>query len=128
MRDPIFILCDKVRLTSLEIHRFLRSGHLEKIYARSLCHRLRRQGLKVVNEHPLEVRDEDGTVLGEMYADLFVEDCLMVEIKACSTLANEHIAQLLGYLRASGIEHGLLVNFGAAKLQIRKFALAQTIP
>ena len=126
MRDPIFMLCDKVRTTSLEIHRFFRSGHLEKIYARSLQNRLKQQGLKVEMEHPLQVQDQDGTVLGDMYADLFIENCLIVEIKACSTLVDEHVAQLLGYLRASGVEHGLLVNFGAAKLQIRKFAMSKS--
>ncbi|MGZ4961941.1 MAG: GxxExxY protein [Limisphaerales bacterium] len=47
----------------------------------------------------------------------------MVELKAASTLVNEHVAQLLGYLRASRIEHGLLVNFGAPKFQIKKYLL-----
>jgi GxxExxY protein len=57
-------------------------------------------------------------------ADLYVEDCLIIELKACQSLASEHIAQLLGYLRASRIEHGLLINFGAPKLQIKKYALS----
>jgi GxxExxY protein len=70
------------------------------------------------------VRDEDGTVLGNYFADLFVEGRLIVEIKACKALADEHIAQILGYLRASGIEHGLLINFGSGKFQIRKFVLS----
>ena len=48
---------------------------------------------------------------------------LIVELKACNAIANEHIAQLLGYLRASQIEHGLLINFGAPKLQIKKYVL-----
>ena len=64
-------------------------------------------------------------MLGEYFADLFVEDCLIVELKACKALAPEHTAQLLGYLRACQIEHGLLVNFGAPKLQIRKYALTE---
>jgi len=64
-------------------------------------------------------------VLGEYFADLFVESKLIVELKACKALALEHTAQLLGYLRACHIEHGLLVNFGAPKLQIRKYVLSE---
>ncbi|HYT59054.1 MAG TPA: GxxExxY protein, partial [Haliangiales bacterium] len=67
--------------------------------------------------------DEDGTLLGDFYADLFIEDQLIVEVKAVRNLVEEHVAQLLGYLRASRIEHGLLVNFGAVKFQIKKYIL-----
>ena len=64
-------------------------------------------------------------MLGEFFADLFIEGCLLVELKACKTVVNEHVAQLLGYLRASRIENGLLINFGSAKLQIKKYILTQ---
>jgi len=56
-------------------------------------------------------------------ADLFVAGKLVVEIKACRCLVDDHVAQLLGYLRASRIEHGLLINFGSPKLQIKKYIL-----
>ena len=105
--------------------RYLRYGHLEKVYENGLAHRLRKAQLKVEQQYPLKVYDEDGTVLGEYFADLFVESKLIVELKACKSLAPEHIAQLLGYLRACHIEHGLLVNFGAPKLQIRKYVLSE---
>ena len=62
-------------------------------------------------------------VVGEYFADLLIAGNLWVEIKAAKTLAPEHEAQLLGYLRATGFEHGLLLNFGARKFQIRKYAL-----
>ena len=116
-------LCDRVRTTSLDIHRFLRSGHLEKVYENALTHRLTKSGLNVQQQYPIDVFDEDGTVLGHFIADLLVEECLIVEIKACRTLANEHVAQILGYLRASRFETGLLINFGAQKLQIKKYLL-----
>jgi GxxExxY protein len=119
-------LCDVVRETSFDVHRYHRSGHLEKIYENALAHRLRNKGIAIEQQHPLHVYDEDSTLLGEFYADLFVENKLVVEVKACKTLADEHIAQLLGYLRASRIEHGLLVNFGAPKLQIKKFILSES--
>jgi GxxExxY protein len=74
----------------------------------------------------LKSQDEDRTVLGDYFADLLVEKELIVELMACKTLASEHVAQLLGYLRAWPIEHGLLINFGAPKLQVKKFALSDT--
>ncbi len=126
-RDPAEInkLCDVIRETSFEIHKFLRSGHLEKIYENALAHRLSKIGIQVIQQHPLDVSDEDGTLLGHFCADLFVANKLVVEVKACRGLVDEHIAQLLGYLRASRIEHGLLINFGAQKLQIKKYILSR---
>jgi GxxExxY protein len=64
---------------------------------------------------------KDGTVLGGYYADLFVENQLIVELKACTSVIEEHIAQLLGYLTSSRIETGLLINFGSAKLHVKKY-------
>ena len=119
----VFELCDIVRETGYAIHQFLRNGHLEKVYESALVHRLRKQGLHVSPQHPLAVQDQDGTVLGEFFADLFIEDMLIVELKAVRHVVDEHIAQLLGYLRCSRIEHGLLVNFGAPHFYIKKFIL-----
>ena len=116
-------LCDIVRQTSFDIHCYLKSGHLEKVYENALVHRLRKQGIQVIPQHPLKVYDEDGTVIGDYFADLFVENVLIVELKASRAIDNEHIAQLLGYLRSSRIETGLLVNFGASKLYIKKFLM-----
>mgnify|MGYP001827645956 CR=1 FL=1 len=120
----IFELCDTIRETSFALHRYLRHGHLEKVYENGLVHRLRQKGIQIEQQYPLQVFDKDGTVLGDYIADLLVEDKLIVELKACKTLAEEHIAQLLGYLRACQYEHGLLINFGAPKLQIKKYILS----
>ena len=125
--ESIKQLCDIVREASFDIHRYLRSGHLEKIYKNALVHRLANRGISAEREYPLKVYDEDGTLLGQLYADLFVDNRLIVEVKACEGLASEHTAQLLGYLRASHTEHGLLVNFGAAKLQIKKYVLTPPV-
>ena len=118
-------LCNIVRETSFAIHRYHRCGHLEKIYENALAHRLRKQGLKVEQQFPLTVYDEDGTILGEYFADLFVEDCLIVELKACKVVADEHVAQVLGYLKSSRIETGLLINFGSSKLYVKKYLMTQ---
>lgn len=123
IRHDIFQLCDLVRDASYALHKFLRHGHLESVYEKGLRHRLEKQGLRVEAQFPLEVRDEDGTALGQFYADLFVENRLIVEIKAVKQLIDAHVSQLLGYLRATGIEHGLLINFGSPKLEVRKYIL-----
>jgi GxxExxY protein len=122
-KDPIFQLCDVVRETSFSLHKYLRHGHVEKVYQNGLLHRLRKQGLIAEAEVPLQVRDEDGTILGDFYADLLVQKELLVELKAVKQLTDEHVAQLLGYMRTAGIEHALLINFGSARLEIRKFIL-----
>ena len=126
MKD-IMQLCDVVRETGFAIHRYHRNGHLEKIYQNALVHRLRKQGLEVKSEHPLQVSDEDGTLLGDFKADLLVENRLIVEIKAVRAVLDEHVAQLLGYLRSSRMEHGLLVNFGGPKFHIKKYILNEAL-
>ncbi len=127
-KDPVFVLCDIIRETAFSLQKYHRHGHAEKVYENGLAHRLRKQGLRVAQQHPLNVYDEDGTILGEYFADLVVENQLIVELKACRSLADEHVAQLLGYLRSSRLEHGLLINFGAPILQVRKYALSDPNP
>jgi GxxExxY protein len=119
----VFELCDRIREAAFNMHAYLRHGHLEKVYENGLAGRLRKSGLSVDQQRPLQVLDEDGTVLGDYYVDLFVENALIVELKACRTIANEHVAQTLGYLRACGCRDALLLNFGAPALQVRKLIL-----
>jgi GxxExxY protein len=118
-------LCDLVRSTAYAIHVYHGSGHLEKVYENALSHRLRKIGLEVKQQHPIPVLDEDGTVLGDYHSDIIVEDRLLVELKAVRTLLKAHVAQVLGYLKSTRMEHGLLMNFGAPKFQIRKYAYSQ---
>ena len=120
----IFALCNVIRETSFEIHSYLRHGHREQIYENALVHRLRKQGIGIEQQPEVRVFDEDGTELGYLKADLLVEAQLICEIKAVRMIVNEHIAQLLGYLRASRLEHGLLINFGGPRLEVRKLILS----
>jgi len=120
--NDIKTLCDQVRQTAYDIHVYHGHGHLEKVYENALAHRLAKAGLDVKQQHPIKVYDEDGTLIGDYLADLLVEGELIVELKACKTLAAEHEAQVLGYLKASRLEQGLLINFGSYKFEIRKFA------
>ena len=115
-------LSDRVREISYAIHVYHGHGHLEKVYENALAHRLKKAGFNVRQQHPIKVYDEDGTLIGDYLADLLVEDQLIVELKTVKSLAPEHEAQVLGYLKSSRLEHGLLINFGSYKFQIRKFA------
>lgn len=123
----IFQLCDTIRETAFSLHKYLHHGHLEKVYENGMLHRLRKIGLDVNPQFPLAVLDEDGTPLGDYFADLMVSGVLIVELKACRALDDSHVAQLLGYLRGCRIEHGLLINFGAPRLQIKKYVLSDAI-
>jgi GxxExxY protein len=123
--NEIFKLCDIVRETAFSLHCYLRHGHLEKVYENGLANRLRKKGIQVVQQKPIQVQDEDGTALGDYFADLYIENVLIVELKACKTVASEHMAQLLGYMRGSHKEHGMLINMGAPKLWVKKYALSQ---
>jgi len=124
MKD-IKSLCDQVRQTAYAIHVYRGHGHLEKVYENALAHRLRKAGLDVKQQHPIKVYDEDGTLIGDYLADLLVEGELVVELKTAKALANEHEAQILGYLKSARLEHGLLINFGSYKFEIRKFAWSE---
>jgi GxxExxY protein len=121
-------LCDIVRETSFAIQKYHRHGHLEKIYENALAHRLRNLGLRIEQQYPLKVYDEDGFLLGEYFADLLVEQKMIVELKAVREIADEHVAQLLGYLRSARVETGLLINFGAPKLYVKKYLMTDQVP
>jgi len=118
-------LCDIVRQTAYDIHVYHGNGHLEKVYENALVHRLRKAGFDVKQQYQLKVYDEDGTEIGEYFADLFVDNRLIVELKAAKTIADEHVAQTLGYLKAARIEHGVLIDFGSYRFQIRKYVFSE---
>jgi GxxExxY protein len=123
--NDINALCDRVRQIAYDIHVYHAHGHLEKVYENTLVHRLRKHGFEVKQQSLIQVLDEDGTVVGDYFADLLVENQLVVELKTAKALAPEHEAQVLGYLKSSRLEHGLLINFGSYKFEIRKFARSE---
>ena len=85
--------------------------------------RLTKQRIRVAQQFPIEIYDEDGTKLGHYTADLLVEQVLIIELKACQMLRTEDTAQLFGYLRGSRLKHGMLINFGARKIELKKLIL-----
>lgn len=94
-------------------------GFVEKVYENALAVAARKAGLMVEQQYPIKVTFE-GVVVGEFSADLFVEKRVLVELKAVSMLTQEHTAQALNYLRATGVEVCLLINFGRSKIEIKR--------
>lgn len=116
-------LTGAIRQTAFEVHRYFGNGFLEKIYEGALENRLRKKGHTVARQVPLEVVDEDGTVVGHYNVDLLIEGLVLLEIKAARQLVPEHQAQILNYLKATGIRVGMLINFGATRIQIKRFTI-----
>ena len=113
--------CDRIRQIAYDLHLYLGVGYLEKVYENGLRHRLETAGFDVQTQVPIQVKDEDGYLLGDYVADMIV-DGIIIELKAVTTLLDVHVAQLMNYLKATGLEHGLLLNFGSEKFQCRKIA------
>jgi len=100
------------------VHNTLGEGFLEKVYENALAIELRRHGLDVVQQAPIQVRYA-GQVVGDYYADLWVEGRVILELKAVQELSPVHEVQLVNYLKATGVDIGLLLNFGSS-VQIRR--------
>jgi len=112
-------ITQKIIGCAFEVSNTLGIGFVEKVYENALAHLIRKDGLKVIQQYPIKVAF-DGILVGEFIADLLIEDRVLVELKAASMLVNEHTAQALNYLRASGLEVCLLINFGKPKIEIKR--------
>lgn len=112
----------KINGAIFEVHRTLGEGFLEKVYENALVIELRSLGLKAESQVPLSVNYK-GKVVGEYFDDLVVENQVVLELKAVDELTMVHQAQLLNYMRATGMTLGLLVNFKGEKAVIRRLVL-----
>ena len=101
------------------VHNALGRGFVEAVYENSMVIELRKRGLKVEQQYPIKVH-YDGHVVGKFEADLFVAGAVIVELKAVSTVLQVHEVQLVNYLKATGIDVGLLLNFGDQKVEVRR--------
>ena len=104
---------------AMKVHSALGPGFLKSVYQNALIWELQKLGLKVDAQRPITVR-YDGQVVGFFTADLLVNDSLIIELKANQLLAKAHEVQLVNYLVATGIDDGLLLNFGAERLEYKK--------
>lgn len=104
---------------AFEVHRILGYGFLEKVYQRAMQVELRLRGLTAETENDIRVIYKDSEV-GFYRADLFVQNCVMVELKVAKSYNSEDEAQLLNELKATGIKVGLLINFGRTKVEFKR--------
>jgi GxxExxY protein len=113
-------LTEKIIGCAFKVHNTLGCGFLEKVYENALAHELRKNSLSVEQQKPIQVI-YDEIVVGEYIADILVESAVILELKAIKAIDKIHEAQLLNYLKATGLNLGLILNFGQPKLQIRRF-------
>ena len=104
---------------AMKVHRTLGVGFLESVYENALCVELQHEGFTFERQKALRVLYE-GVVVGDFNADLIVETTLIVELKAIVTLTQAHAVQLVNYLTATGLEDGLLLNFGSPSLEFKR--------
>jgi len=112
-------ITEKVIGCAFTVSNKLGSGFLEKVYENALALEIRKSGLNVKQQHPILVF-YDNEVIGEFVCDLLVENCVMVELKTVKNLDDIHMAQCLNYLRATGMQICLLINFYKARIEIKR--------
>ena len=117
--EKLKALASAVGQIAYGVHEYFGTGLLEKVYETAFEHRLQKDGYNVERQKPLNVYDEDGFCVGEYFVDLYINDCLVVELKAMAALAPEHYAQIINYLKIMDKPVGLLVNFGSRKFERR---------
>ena len=112
----------KINGAVFEVNRVLGPGFLEKVYENALLVELRERGLRADAQVPIKV-EYKGEVVGDYFADIIVNEQVIIELKTVDHLENIHEVQLLNYLKATGIKIGLLVNFRNTKAEIKRMVL-----
>jgi GxxExxY protein len=110
----------KIRAAVFEVSRHLGAGFLEKVYERALMIELESSGLGCKTQSPIGVNYK-GILVGEYFADILVENRIILEIKAQQSIKTEHTAQLINYLKATDLKLGFLINFTHPKAEIKRF-------
>jgi GxxExxY protein len=117
--EELNLITEKIIGSAFNVSNKLGFGFLEKVYENALCIELTKTGLNFVSQKPLDVY-YDNFLVGEYYADIYVENEIIVELKVSKNLDENHQAQLMNYLKASNKRIGLLINFGKSKIEIKR--------
>ena len=127
-KPKTYDLCGEIIGAAMKVHSALGPGFLESVYQNALIWELRKAPFKAEAERPISVR-YDGQIVGAFSADVLVNDSVIVELKASQSLAKPHEVQLVNYLTATGFDEGVLLNFGAERLEFKKkFRLPRSEP
>lgn len=116
-------LTKDIRQVAYEVHQYFGSGFLEKVDENALAYKIRQSGYTCQQQVPIKVYFENNVIVGEYFADILVEDKIIIEIKIAETIQKIHYAQLKNYLKATRIRLGLLINFGTEILQFKRVIL-----
>ena len=117
--DRLNAITERIIGCAYRVGNTLVHGFLEKVYENALAYELRTGGLHAEQQRGIQVC-YDGVIVGEYVADLLVEGCVLVELKAVRVLDEIHMAQCLNYLRATGLRLCLLLNFGSPKVEVKR--------
>ena len=112
-------ITERIIGAAYQVSNALGAGFLEKVYENALAHELRKSGLAVEQQKPIDVR-YDGIIVGQYFADLMVNGAVLVELKTVKEFDDIHLAQCLNYLKATGYDICLLFNFAKPKVEIKR--------
>jgi GxxExxY protein len=115
-------LSSRVSSSALKVHKELGPGFLESIYHSALLVQLRRDGMKADTQKEIHIKYA-GVEVGLHRLDLVVDDTIVIELKATRDFNDTHMAQIISYLKASGLKVGLLLNFGRSTLKVKRAVL-----
>ncbi len=105
---------------AMEVHNQLGFGFMEKVYENALIIELRNKDINVKQQYPIKVTYK-GEIVGDYMADILIEDKIIVELKTSESISDAYRAQIINYIKATGIELGILINFGTKKLEYERF-------
>ena len=107
---------------AIRVWKTLGYGFLEKVYENALVIELRKRDFRVEQQEPVKVRYED-QIVGDYVADIVVNDAILLQIKSAQLIADEHVAQTLNYLKATGIRLGIILNFGPEQMEHKRLVM-----
>lgn len=104
---------------AMEVHNILGFGFLEKVYENALMIELQNSQIPSVQQEPVKVHYK-GNIIGDYTADIVIDGKIILELKSAKAICDEHVAQTLNYLKATGFKLGLIINFGEDKLEYKR--------
>lgn len=116
-------LSEKIRQAAFDVHRYFGNGFLEKVYENALVYKLQKSGIQCEQQIQLKVYFEDDVEVGEYFADIVVENKIIIELKAIENLNKIHFAQVKNYLKAIKYRLGIIINFGKPILEFKRVIL-----